>query len=102
MTLSELQEVGREVGVTPERIAEAALVVDTRAEVLPHRTVMGAPVSVGQMVELPRALTDREWEVLVGELRVTFAATGRVTSQGGVREWSNGNLRRIRKPRPLS
>jgi hypothetical protein len=98
LTLSELQEVGLEVGMDPGRIAEAAFAVDTRREVLPRRTSFGMPISVGRVIELPRAVTDREWELLVAELRETFGARGQVTSHGGVREWAIGNLHAFLEP----
>lgn len=98
LTLTELQEVGLEVGMEPRRIAEAVLALDARREVLPRRTYMGVPISVGRVMDLPRALTDREWEVLVGELRETFGARGKVMSRGGVREWANGNLHAFLEP----
>lgn len=92
LTLSDLQDIGRQVGLEPSRIVEAATALDLRPEVLPHRTFLGIPVSVGQVVELDRAPTDREWELLVAEIRRTFGARGRLTQAGGLREWSNGNL----------
>ncbi|MFV1988348.1 MAG: hypothetical protein ACC682_13790 [Gemmatimonadota bacterium] len=92
LTLGELQEVGREVGLAPERVAEAAATLDDRPQTLPRQTLLGAPVSVGRVVELPRAATDREWQFLVAELRETFGAKGKVTSHGDTREWTNGNL----------
>ena len=98
LTLSELQEVGLEVGMDPGRIAEAAFAVDTRREILPRRTSFGMPISVGRVIELPRAVTDREWELLVAELRETFGARGQVKSHGGVREWTNGNLHAFLEP----
>ncbi len=98
LTLAELQEVGLEVGMEPRRIAEAALAVDTRRGVLPRRTSLGMPISVGRVIELPGAVTDREWELLVAELRETFGARGQVTSHGGVREWTNGNLHACLEP----
>ena len=98
LTLSELQEVGLEVGMDPARIAEAAFAVDTRRQVLPRRTSLGMPVSVSRVIELPRAVTDREWELLVAELRETFGARGQVASHGGVREWTNGNLHAFLEP----
>ena len=98
LTLAELQEVGLEVGIESSRIAEAALALESRGEVRPRRTFLGVPVSVGRVIELPRALTDREWDVLVGELRETFGARGRVSSQGGVREWTNSNLHAFLEP----
>ena len=98
LTLLEIQEVGLEVGMEPARIAEAAFVVDARREILPRRTYFRVPTSVGRIVDLPRALTDHEWDVLVGELRETFGARGTVTSQRGAREWTNGNLHAFLEP----
>jgi len=98
LTLRELQGIGREVGLEPARVAEAAAALDARRETLPRRSYWGMPISVGRVVDLPRAPTDREWETLVGELRQTFAARGKVTSHGGLREWSNGNLHACIEP----
>ncbi len=92
LTLAELQAIGREVGVPPERIAEAASALDLRRGALARGTFLGIPLSVGRIVELPRAPTDREWELLVAALRQTFNAQGKVRSSGGLREWTNGNL----------
>jgi hypothetical protein len=56
------------------------------------------PIEVIRVVPLPRAPRDAEWEQLVGELRATFRARGRVASQGGLREWANGNLHACVEP----
>jgi hypothetical protein len=98
LTLEELQEVGREVGLSPEVVSEAVGMLDARGTILPRSTSLGSPVSVGRVVSLPRAATEREWEILVTELRDTFAARGHVTSQGGMREWRNGKLRASLEP----
>lgn len=97
-TLAELQAIGQEVGLAPERIAEAASALDRGGEVLPRRTHFGMPVAVGRTVDLPRAPTDREWDLLVAELRETFGARGKVSSHGGLREWTNGNLHAYVEP----
>lgn len=98
-TLAELQSIGGEAGLSPERVAEAAAALDLRRGAL-LRSDLGMPVSVGRVVELPRAPTDREWEVLIADLRQTFRAKGRVGSRGDVREWTNGNLRAFVEPTP--
>jgi len=92
LTLGELQEIGREVGIPPERIAAAASALEGRRGALPRRASLGMPIAVGRTVDLPRAPTDREWEQLVAELRETFRAHGRVGSMGDLRSWTNGNL----------
>jgi hypothetical protein len=98
LTLGELQAIGREVGLTPERIADAASELELRRNVLPRRTYFGMPISVGRTADLPRAPTDREWEQLVAELRQTFRARGQVGSHGSIREWTNGNLHAYVEP----
>lgn len=98
LTLTELQAIGREVGVAPERIADAATALDLHRSKLPARRSLSKPISAGRTVPLPRAPTDREWELLLGELRETFHAQGRDASRGGVRQWSNGNLHAYIEP----
>jgi hypothetical protein len=98
LTLAELQAIGREVGVPPERIAQAAAQLDRRGLPAPRRTELGMPVGVARAAELPRAPTDHEWALLVSELRETFGARGREGSRGALREWSNGNLHAAIEP----
>lgn len=100
LTLAELQEVGREVGLSPERVAAAAARLETRVATPPRAMAFGAPTAVGRVVDLPRNPTDREWGVLVSELRQTFGARGREASRGELREWTNGNLHAFVEPTP--
>jgi hypothetical protein len=98
LTLAELQAIGREVGIPPERIAQAAAVVDRRLSPIPRRTDLGMPVSAAHVVEIPRPLTDREWSLVVADLRETFGAWGREGSQGETRMWWNNNLHAVVEP----
>jgi len=98
LSLTELQEIGLEAGIAPDRIAEAASIIELRRSTLPSKTHLGMPLSVGRTVELPRAPTDREWEVLVSELRETFGAKGQLDSVGDLRQWTNGNLHAFIEP----
>jgi hypothetical protein len=76
LTLREIQEIARDAGIDPDRIAAAASALDVRRESQPRRTMLGAPIGVGRVVELPRAVTDREWEVVVSTLNARFRALG--------------------------
>lgn len=98
LTLEELQEIGLEVGLASERIAEAASALDLRGSTLPRRTHLGMPISVSRTVDLPRPPTDREWALLVAELRETFQAQGKIGSSGSLRQWTNGNLHAYVEP----
>ena len=92
LTLDELKRIGQEAGIEPSRVAKAVEKFDARGKVAPVRKSFGLPVGVSRLVPLPRAPTDREWERLISEFRTTFGAQGRATTNGGLREWSNGNL----------
>jgi len=92
LTLSELQDIGAEVGIAPARIAGAAQAMARRDVSAPQKTFLGAPSSVSRTVMIDRALTDDEWTRLVVDLRQTFDAQGHVTSVGALRSWTNGNL----------
>ena len=98
LTLLELQEVGREVGLPANRITQAVAEFEGRGESVPRGRTLGLPISVGSIVSLPRSPSDREWELLVAELRTTFGGKGELTSHGGLREWSNGSLHAFIEP----
>jgi hypothetical protein len=99
MTLRELQEIGDEVGIPKEVIARAAASLDRPLpDESARRTFMGTTIGVGRSVELPRALTDDEWNRLVVDLRMTFDAKGRIREEGAFRQWTNGNLQALLEP----
>jgi hypothetical protein len=97
MTLADLQEIGREVGIPMELVAQAAQGLD-RAGLPAGRRFLGLPLGVGRTVELGRRLTDEEWDQLVVDLRETFHARGHVRRDGSLRQWTNGNLQALLEP----
>lgn len=97
MTLAELQEIGREAGIAPAQIAEAARVVAQGAPPAP-RTFLGLPIGVGRTVDLQRPMTEHEWERLVGELRETFDAKGKLRHEGSLWSWTNSRLQVMLEP----
>jgi hypothetical protein len=97
-SLAELQAIGSEAGIAPERIAAAAAALELRRGAAPRRKQLGMPVGVGRTVDLPRAPTDDEWELLLAELRQTFGAHGKDRSTGTLRAWTNGNLHAYVEP----
>lgn len=99
MTLAGLQEIGREVGIPPELVAQAARSLDTQGSETTRR-LLGMPIGVGRTVDLGRTLGDAEWEQLVVSLRETFDATGKVEVEGAFRQWTNGNLQILVEPTP--
>lgn len=99
MTLAELQDIGREVGLAPDAIAQAARSVEL-PERAQSRRFFGLPIGVGRSIDLGRRLTESEWEQLVVDLRETFDARGNVRSDGNFRQWTNGNLQALLEPTP--
>ena len=96
-TLAPLQEIGREVGLSPASIAGAARALDLAGRPS-ARKFIGLPVGVGRTVELDRPITEPEWEALVADLRSTFSASGTVRYDGPFRQWANGNLKALLEP----
>ncbi|MES2123309.1 MAG: hypothetical protein V4503_01350 [Gemmatimonadota bacterium] len=97
LTLAALHEIGREAGISPEAISEAARSLGAASRPTAER-FLGLPLGVADRAEFDYQLTDLEWQELVGELRDTFLAKGRVREDGAFREWSNGNLHALVEP----
>jgi hypothetical protein len=99
MTLSELQDIAREVGIAPEAVAAAARSADLDDRQATRR-FLGVPVGVSVTGDLGRPVGAHEWERLVADARETFDARGRVREDGAFREWTNGNLHVLVEPTP--
>jgi hypothetical protein len=97
MTLADLEEIGRDVGIPPQLVAHAAMSLDRvgRASV---RRFLGLPIGVARTVTLARRLSDTEWERVVVDLRQTFEARGRLGEEGSFKQWTNGNLQALLEP----
>jgi hypothetical protein len=100
LTLRELQEVGRDVGLPPELVERAAKSLDTIGQSHRRRFLGFIPIGVGRTIELPRPLTDAEWHRLVTDLRETFDARGKLSENGPFKQWTNGNLQALLEPTP--
>jgi hypothetical protein len=89
MTLAELQDIGREAGLSPEAVESAARSLELRPQAGVRR-YLALPIQVERSVELPRKVTEAEWERLVVQLRETFNARGVVSVErivSSVDEW---------------
>lgn len=97
MTLAQIQSIGEEVGISSDLIARAAMSVSpVRAK--PTQSFLGLTTAVGHTVHLARKITDEEWERFIVDVRETFNARGTLSSQGSLKQWSNGNLQVLLEP----
>jgi len=94
LTLAQLQDIGREIGVAPHVIAESADLLDD-ANLSATRRFLGLPMGVERTVRLRHRLSDEDWERLVVEMREVFDARGIVRHEGSLRQWTNGNLQAL-------
>lgn len=99
MTLAQIQDIGREVGISADQIAAASRAVNLSVAPTARR-FLGFPVGVGLAVDLQRNLSDAEWDQLVVDLRETFDARGTQKTDGAFRQWTNGNLQALLEPTP--
>jgi len=91
-----LIDIGQQAGLDAQVIRAAVRSLDVRADPPVRRA--GLVVGVGRTVQLDRTLSDAEWQRLVVQLREDFGAVGTVSERGGLRQWSNGNLRVLVEP----
>jgi hypothetical protein len=97
LTLPELMEIGKEVGIAPETVTLAAGSLD-RTDAAATRKLIGFPIGVGESLQLDRRLSDDEWDRLVVKARETFGARGTLRTDGSFRQWTNGNLQMLLEP----
>ncbi len=99
LTLAQVQEIASSVGIPADAVQHAAASV-ARGDLVPTtvRMAFGIPYGVARQIEVPRMLTDVEWDRVVIRLRETFVAEGRSTREGSIRQWRNGNLRVMLEP----
>lgn len=98
LTITDLQEIGTEAGISAEHISRAANAIDRVVISSPPATYFGLQTSVSRTVDLPGPLSEESWDRLVVEMREMFEATGRIRRDGSLRQWSNGNLRILVEP----
>jgi hypothetical protein len=97
LTLAQLQDIGREIGIAPDVIAESASGLAAMGREHTRR-VVGLPLGVERVVPLQRRLSDEEWERVVVALREVFDARGVMAKEGSLRQWRNGNLQALLEP----
>ena len=97
MTLAQLLDIGREVGIAPDQLVQAAHAIE-RGGRPTLRRFLGLPIGVGLSIDLDRKLSDEEWERVVVDLRETFDARGTLRHEGSLRQWTNGNLQALLEP----
>ena len=60
LTLAEIQEIGRQIGLAPELVIQAAAAYGQVGRAI-TRSLLGLPIGVGRMIEFDRRLSDSCW-----------------------------------------
>jgi hypothetical protein len=80
LTLGDVQQIAREVGIDPLQVARAAETLERRS-LVGDRSVLGAPTTLQTSVVLDREISDTELGEMLDLLRSTLGLQG-TTSQG--------------------
>src|SRR3954468_11764810 len=83
LTLDQLKEIGREIGIAPNVMAGAADVVKDGGTT-EIRRFLGLPLRVERNVRLRRRFSEDEWEHVVADVREIFHAAGVLTEDGSL------------------
>jgi hypothetical protein len=100
MSLDEIQAIGAEAGIDAGRIAEAASALTRFGSTRTPKLHFGVATQTAHTVDLPRILTDLEWDHLVVRLRDAFGAPGTVRTEGSLRTWTHTHLQVLLEPTP--
>lgn len=94
LTLREVQRIAKEVGISSERVAQAAVALDesSLAQLGPPKTFLGLPLRLTASVDLPHRPTEEDWEGLRADLHEIFGAPGNAQRDGTLRIWNNDHL----------
>jgi hypothetical protein len=101
LTLGQLQDIGREIGIAPKVMADAADVLKDGGTTVIRR-FLGLPLRIERSVKLRRRFSEDEWEHVVADLREIFNAAGVLEEDGSLRRWSNGNLQVVLEVNAIS
>ena len=91
LTLAEIQEIGREVGIRSEDVSAAAHAL-VRGR---HRTPMASMrrrATIKRVVELRSIPTDAQWDRMVVDLREVIGTPGAVERSGSLRSWHGAGV----------
>lgn len=101
LSLTEIQTIGLEAGIDAGRIAEAAATLTRFGHDRAVKRQLGVAITASARVELPRILSDREWDHLVVRLREAFGGPGAVRVEGSLRIWTHTHTQVLLEPTPL-
>ncbi|GAB1343524.1 hypothetical protein [Gemmatimonas sp.] len=101
LSLHDLQAIAAEAGINPRAVARAAEMV-ARGDLVPTQVkhATGVPIALARTIRFDCDVSDATWARMVVLLQETFAARGRLRTEGALREWSNGNLHAVLEPTP--
>ena len=86
LTLQELQQVSKEVGIDPKYIQQALRELQTPAQSLTSN-MLGGPFKYHILETAPGVLTEEEWEEVVSEIRRIHGGIGKTSKLGNTFEW---------------
>lgn len=87
LTLAEVKAAAAEAGIDTRYVDLAAASGQER-----EQTYFGLPTARERSITVAHALTDAEWQQLVGVFVRTFGGPGKTSRAGGQRQWTRGGV----------
>ena len=98
LTLAEIERIGKETGITPEFIAQAAAKLESKPRELPAGRFLGVPVSVDRTIDVSETFSEKDWDLLVTDLHEHFNTPGNSEKEGSRWRWFNGHMHVLAEP----
>lgn len=86
LTLQELQQVSKEVGIDPKYIQQAFRQLQAPTRSLTSK-LLGGPFKYNILESVPGTLSEKEWEDIVSEIRRIHGGIGKTSRLGNTFEW---------------
>jgi serine/threonine protein kinase len=88
LTIGTVEQIAAQVGITPERVRAAARAIERRPEPSPGSWIAGAPTSLRFERVIDGEVSDREYALMVDDIRTTLGEVGNVSTLGQTLAWS--------------
>ncbi len=93
LSIDELQQIAREVGIDPDLVTEAATELERTGGVKERRRLAGMPIELAVERVVSGEITDAQWSDIAAEIGDAFGLVGSSSQVGRMMQWTHTGRR---------